>query len=189
MSQSIPTASFRLPRRLAFVSRPTAVVSALIASALCMACASNDGSSSAGSGGTGGTETQSEGGASAEVVAPTNQFTDNRDGQTYRTTIIGGQEWMAGNLNYEPSPNSVDGNLTSHCYDEDASNCAIYGRLYVWAAAVGGTEGSAAAPSAIRGICPEGWHLPSIREWGILGETVLALCGAYPPRASIAPER
>ncbi len=99
-------------------------------------------------------------------------LTDLRDGQTYKTVTIGTQTWMADNLNYETE--------NSYCYDDDPSNCTKYGRLYTWAAAMdsvgswstngkGCGYGSTCSPTGtIRGICPEGWHLPSYDEWNTL---------------------
>ena len=118
-------------------------------------------------------------------------LTDDRDGQTYKTVKIGEQWWMAENLNYAYTGVpfkyvlSTDSNLvyysdsTSWCYDNDAANCAKYGRLYTWAAAMdsaGIIPGNTAngcgygkycnlGEGKVRGVCPEGWHLPSIVEW------------------------
>ena len=102
---------------------------------------------------------------------------DSRDGQTYRTVKIGNQVWMAENLNFVTD--------NSWCYGEDPANCAKYGRLYTWAAAMdsvgewstngkgcgyGKTCSVASDGSAtlVRGICPKGWHLPSLDEWETL---------------------
>ncbi len=103
-------------------------------------------------------------------------LTDTRDGQTYKTVTIGTQTWMAENLNYAYTgvPYNYSGytsDSTSWCYENDPANCAKYGRLYTWAAAMdssgtwstngkGCGYGSECSPTGtIRGICPEGWHV------------------------------
>ena len=100
------------------------------------------------------------------------ELTDARDGQTYRTVKIGTQTWMAENLNFE--------SYKSFCYENSAKYCSKYGRLYTWAAAMdsAGTWSSSGkgcgftvrcTPTGIiRGVCPEGWHLPDSKEWGAL---------------------
>ncbi len=84
-------------------------------------------------------------------------LTDERDGQKYKTVCIGDQIWMAENLRYN-APGSK-------CYDDNTSNCAIYGRLYDWNTLMQGAAATAAKPSGVKGICPKGWHVPSHAEW------------------------
>lgn len=100
-------------------------------------------------------------------------MTDSRDGKTYRTVTIGSQTWMAENLNFEYN----EGTARSYCYDSLASNCDKYGRLYFWSAAMDSAALFSDAGKGcgnymlcnrkgkIRGICPEGWHLPNLNEW------------------------
>ena len=116
-------------------------------------------------------------------------LTDDRDGQTYKTVKIGEQWWMAENLNYAYTDvpfkyRSYTSDSTSWCYDNDAANCAKYGRLYTWAAAMDSvgtwsTNGMGcgyymvcSSTNPVRGICPEGWHLPDITEWNALFNAV-----------------
>jgi uncharacterized protein (TIGR02145 family) len=61
----------------------------------------------------------------------------------YDIVAIGGQCWMAENLNY------ASGN--SWCYSDNPANCDTYGRLYDWSTATS--------------VCPEGWRLPSDEDW------------------------
>jgi uncharacterized protein (TIGR02145 family) len=77
-------------------------------------------------------------------------FTDPRNGKVYKVVQIGGQLWMAENLNY------ATGN--SWCYGDNTANCDTYGRLYDW-------------PTATN-ACPSGWHLPSDAEWTTLENTL-----------------
>ena len=93
--------------------------------------------------------------------------------------VIGTQAWMAENLNYV-YPKSDGEDSLSFCVDNKAANCEIYGRFYTWAAAMdsaaffsedgkdcGGVE-TCSASGTIRGVCPEGWHLPDTTEWNTL---------------------
>jgi uncharacterized protein (TIGR02145 family) len=113
-------------------------------------------------------------------------LTDDRDGQTYKTVKIGEQWWMAENLNYAYTgvpfkDGDYASDSTSWCYDNDAANCAKYGRLYTWAAAMdsvgtwstngmgcGFGETCNLGEGKVRGVCPMGWHLPTQTEWNTL---------------------
>ena len=111
-------------------------------------------------------------------------LTDSRDGQTYKTVKIGEQVWMAENLNYAYLEPTFGHDSSSFCYNNDPTYCATYGRLYRWSAAMDsagvldpagkncGYLARCSANGVIRGVCPEGWHLPSKEEFDILRETV-----------------
>lgn len=110
---------------------------------------------------------------SVRCILDENYFVDNRDGKTYRMVKIGDQVWMAQNLNYKgPSDKDTIGS----CYGNNSANCNKYGRLYTWATAMGSTEDKCGdgkncdISERARGICPEGWHLPSNDEWQTLLE-------------------
>ena len=114
-------------------------------------------------------------------------FTDSRDGQTYRTVQIGNQTWMAENLNYAYLQATSSEDSSSFCYKNSADSCAKYGRLYLWSAAMDSagvfsragegcgyhSECSAGTATVVRGVCPEGWHLPSKAEF----KTLIAAVG------------
>ncbi len=108
-------------------------------------------------------------------------LTDERDGQVYKTVKIGTQVWMAENLNYADSlKDAVLQGGASFCYDYDSDNCAVGGRFYRWAAAMGllPTYNNSRADTTLlkrsnhRGLCPEGWHIPDTTEWNTLIATV-----------------
>ena len=109
------------------------------------------------------------------------EIIDDRDGQVYKTVEIGSQTWMAENLNYDYNY----GTAHSYCY---ADSCSKYGRLYTWSAtvdsaAVFSTAGkgcgchASRSPSGgiVRGVCPVGWHVPSVSEF----QTLISSVGGY----------
>ena len=91
------------------------------------------------------------------------------DGNTYETVQIGDQLWMAENLKVTHYNNGDEIAYPSNedfgsydegqygVYDNDPSNDDIYGNLYNWAVV-----------DDDRGVCPEGWHVPSYEEYTIL---------------------
>ncbi len=122
------------------------------------------------------------------------EMTDSRDGQVYKTVKIGNQIWMAENLNfaYTSVPYKYEDDAsdsTSWCYDNDPANCINYGRLYTWAAAMDSAGlisvanktkcgyGITCTPNLIhQGICPGGWHIPTVAEWKELFVNVGGTC-------------
>lgn len=89
---------------------------------------------------------------------------DNRDGKIYKVATFDTQTWMIENLNYS----SCSFNGQSWCYDNNEANCAQYGRLYSWTAAMGIDSKFQKQYTTLsgtqRGICPEGFHIPSDAE-------------------------
>ncbi|MEY4851830.1 MAG: hypothetical protein RIS99_225 [Bacteroidota bacterium] len=98
-------------------------------------------------------------------------------GESYPTVQIGTQCWFQKNLNVGTmilgaNDQTNNSTLEKYCYNNDPSNCAIYGGLYQWAEAVQYQNGASntASPSPafsgnVKGICPTGWHMPSDGEW------------------------
>ncbi|MGF7137872.1 FISUMP domain-containing protein [Roseimarinus sediminis] len=102
----------------------------------------------------------------------TGEFTDKRDGKTYKTILIGEQEWMSENLAWLPEvmPDSITPSSDEayyHVYNyhgsqlDEAKQNEMYkthGVLYNWPAA--------------QNACPIGWKLPTDEEWMELEMTI-----------------
>lgn len=83
-------------------------------------------------------------------------------GVTYRTTTVGETVWMAENLRYVPDEALLTKGIWYPDGNEDAEYVREHGMLYSFTAALGGAQAVSGAP--VRGICPEGWHVPYIDE-------------------------
>jgi uncharacterized protein (TIGR02145 family) len=94
------------------------------------------------------------------------------EGKTYHTVQIGSQCWLKENLNVgtriNGSSNQSDNSIIEkYCYNDSIENCDIYGGLYQWNEAMQYTT-----TPAFRGICPDGWHIPTNAEFEILSTSV-----------------
>lgn len=94
----------------------------------------------------------------------------DKDGNTYKIVKIGNQKWMAENLkvshfrNGDSVPEAKspeewkrlgEGGKPAWCIEEfNADNGKKYGKLYNWY-----------AMNDLRGLAPEGWHVPTDKEW------------------------
>ena len=109
-------------------------------------------------------------------------MTDSRDGKIYKTVTIGSQTWMAENLAYEYEVNGSAFDLINEReYDDGGFE---HGPHYIWAAVMDSagllsTNGEGCGYSkecmpskTVRGICPEGWHVPASEEWLVLYKAV-----------------
>ena len=119
--------------------------------------------------------------AEAEDNCEYGELKDERDGKTYKTVKFGNQWWMAENLNYADSAKTPSLKGKSWCYGDEPDNCAKYGRLYTWAAAIDSValatdsenpqdcgymkSSKNILPDVVHGICPDGWHLPDYRDF------------------------
>ena len=90
-------------------------------------------------------------------------FTDDRDGEVYKTVTIDGTTWLAENLRHETKTGSeswkvIDGHNQwgSPTWAQDASKDATHGRYYAYEIA---TE-----------ACPAGWDLPTESDFMKLSE-------------------
>jgi uncharacterized protein (TIGR02145 family) len=108
----------------------------------------------------------------------TNGVMDN-DLNYYSVIEIGSQIWMAQNLKVGElisGGKEMDGQtIKKYCYKNNSDYGTIYGGLYTWR----GMMQDAAPGGKVRGICPVGWHIPSMGDWSnltnYLGETVAGL--------------
>lgn len=111
------------------------------------------------------------------VIQDENNFKDSRDGRVYTIVTIGEQTWMAENLAYLPavSASGTGSNTDPHYYvlgyngisveaAKATVNYTTYGVLYNWVAAMGEAS-SSSSDTRVKGICPDGWHLPNDAEW------------------------
>ena len=97
-------------------------------------------------------------------------FTDPRDSQTYKLACIGDKKWFAENLRYN-APGS-------RFYDDNPANGPLYGKLYTFSMMMAGAGPVSPTQQGPRGICPEGWHVPSLKDFTELRTALIAANGS-----------
>ena len=137
-----------------------------------------------------------------------NYLRDARDKQLYKLAKIGDQWWMAQNLNYRYVGIGFESNYPLANHDDSTSwyyegqPSSTYGRLYTWSAAMD-SAGKVDKKNMVatnvedrfgcgqfvkcvpntphRGICPSGWHVPTVAEFETLVDAVggLSKAGYY----------
>jgi uncharacterized protein (TIGR02145 family) len=90
------------------------------------------------------------------------------EGNIYKVTALAGLCWTE---NLVTTIDPITGENIVFAKPYTCNGCpakldTIFGLLYIWYAAVG--ENVPNADGFIQGICPNGWHLPSILEWSRL---------------------
>ncbi len=97
-----------------------------------------------------------------------NDGTDGVDheGEHYRTVAIDGKVWMAENMRHKPAGAQLGTGIWEPA--GGASMISTQGMLYDYATA---TAGASDGAGRIRGICPEGWHIPDADELRALAES------------------
>lgn len=106
----------------------------------------------------------------------------DQDGHYYSIVTIGTQTWMAENLNRGTMLRNIPGTLPAdngivekYCYDDLEVNCNFYGGLYSWVEAMDYHPSDTGLIGTTRGICPDGWHMPTQKEY----ETLVDYLGGW----------
>lgn len=114
-------------------------------------------------------------------------------GNTYNVVSIGTQYWMCENMRCnkygdksgkQGAVEYIDGSNTS-IWDKSSYNIGIhsnqisqFGYYYTWETATGmevSDEFGSTKPASTQGICPDGWHIPSVEEFKQLEEYVQSI--------------
>ena len=90
------------------------------------------------------------------------------EGNEYKVTKLAGLCWTENLKATKYAVNLGKGSIPfakpyySTLYPDTNYHFEVFGLLYDWHSAVGEVAGHA---SVVQGICPEGWHVPSVEEW------------------------
>lgn len=113
-------------------------------------------------------DTPSDKDSAIAAVVPMPGTMLDAEGNEYQTVVVGGQEWMAENLRCKkfsdgkPIPVAQGQDSTKLMplrYSPDTNALCPFGYLYTWSVVE-------------RGICPEGWRVPTAADWQTLMDTL-----------------
>ena len=112
-------------------------------------------------------------------------FTDSRDSQVYEGVLIGEQTWMAENLRFKYTwSNKLYDVYPGGTYCGEKNTSTTRNTCYYEFSAVvdslrrynntscASNKPSCGSKGRVRGICPEGWHVPGRDDWIVLFESV-----------------
>ncbi|MDE7451670.1 MAG: fimbrillin family protein [Alistipes sp.] len=86
----------------------------------------------------------------------------NYEGETYRIAQVGDRIWMAENLRYIPADARE---RKEYWYvNNNKNSVSELGLLYKYETAVAGDFPEPNSSAPVQGICPDGWHVPTIDE-------------------------
>lgn len=80
-------------------------------------------------------------------------------------------------------PQTNNGIIEKYCFNNSEANCIIYGGLYQWNEAMNYVPSTNESTSAVQGVCPDGYHIPSDKEFSryeFCIETTFAPIGTTP---------
>jgi uncharacterized protein (TIGR02145 family) len=92
--------------------------------------------------------------------------------KTYHTVLIGEQCWLKENLNIGLMINtdvaqSDNGIIEKYCFNNSELQCDTLGGFYQWNELMQYTT-----TEKEKGICPSGWHVPTLGEFAVLNSSV-----------------
>lgn len=109
-----------------------------------------------------------------ELGSPCPGTVTDDEGNTYSTVKLGRQCWMAENLRSKmlygwplECGDTIENTSVNGSFYFSSGDVSKTGYQYTSYAATFGVN-SSSVPSNVQGICPAGWHLPSMAEWSQL---------------------
>ena len=132
------------------------------------------------------------------VESVTGTMTDARDGKTYRTVTFemenGARTWLAENLNYNSANGTytlsevldLDTSIVMVSYDECVAGSGVedvcdtlvkMGNNFNYERIAAAIDSIEAATGTYQGICPEGWRVPTGKDWDELMSFIVETLG------------